>query len=483
MLFMAVVAFILVGQLKYTFVIEYSVEVLNVTGSSFHYNLWGSLNKLWEEELYFLYMFLFIFSGLWPFVKLVMLTAIVLFPFTRQRRLLYLDWIAAVGVWSFADIWVVVMISIILNAEKSIMIDADTSVTAVLQVTPLEGCVILFFGLLFSQLINIAAIWWCHSASSSVASTSRGQYSRLPSSGLSALIPGDEYDHDQSDSDSDSDNDGGDGEHSDGCGSDDDDVAPTWPPVAHPLCRHSVGALYSALLLYVSAALFWAPLFEIKYVVMKKYETESRYSVFSGLMHMHRTAGGSSGGGGGGGGGVEQQLLFWVALLFVVVSPLVYHVAVWVMWLLALPGTPLSKSSATSSGHGLPPLLSRSTRRGVGHALATLSHFCSLDVFLLSSLFVSHELGSLLAKLALGRYLRIQITVLPQFYVFCGCVLVLSQVTSRVRGAVCGPGQLLAGEAESSSAAGSRTAARPEPARGGAALMMAGSARTHSIVL
>jgi len=101
-----IITCLIVGQLKYTFMIEYGVEILNIKGSSFHYNLWGGLAKLWAEELYFLYFFLFTFSGIWPFVKLLLLTMCVVYPFVNTRRMKLLSWIATFGIWSFADVWV-----------------------------------------------------------------------------------------------------------------------------------------------------------------------------------------------------------------------------------------------------------------------------------------------------------------------------------------------------------------------------------------
>jgi hypothetical protein len=387
---LAVIAFLLVGQLKYTFIIEYSVEVLNVTGSSFHYNLWGSLSKLWDEELYFLYAFLLIWSGLWPFLKLLLLTILIVYPFSNDFKLRYLDWIATLGVWSFADIWVVVMISIVLNAQKTINIDESTSITAELQVTPLDGVIILFFGLFLSQLINIGAIFWYHSKSTSA---SLGAYTPLALSATSE----------------------GDGTHD----NEDHDfpfyccclkfLSPKQREVIDWLAKFS----YITLLIFFFVGMFFLPILKINYVVMKKYDSVSEYSVFSGIMHLEKVVSESQGE-----GKLGQYFLFLISMIFVVVFPIVQQAGVAFIW--GLPQ--LSANYAADMGLFTSP----KTIRRINRLMEVISHFCSLEVFLVSCFFVSHELGSLLSNLALGKYLTIEITILPQFYVFGTVTVILS---------------------------------------------------------
>ena len=63
---------ILWGQLQYSFSIDYNINPLNINGSTFKYNLWNGIQKLLEEKLYFISILLIIYSGVWPYIKLVL---------------------------------------------------------------------------------------------------------------------------------------------------------------------------------------------------------------------------------------------------------------------------------------------------------------------------------------------------------------------------------------------------------------------------
>ena len=399
---LSIIIFLLIGQLKYTFKIEYEVEILNVKGSSFHYNLWDSLTKLWNEKLYFLYFFLFIFSGIWPYIKLLLLYYIIIMLsgtynedsiiIKMKKKLKYLNWIADIGIWSFADIWVVVMISIVLNENKTISIDEETTITANLQVTPLDGVIVLFFGLFLSQLLNVIAIYWIQYYSS--IDLSMTEYSSLGN-----IDSDDDYDSVLDDNNE---------SFNMEC------QLCQFMMKKSIWCKRLCHVLYLTLQLFFVFGLFYLPLYEIKYEVIKQYTSVNQYTVFSGIMHLLKVLQESDNDNNNTKG---QYFLFVISIIFVVVFPLLEQLLVSLTWF-------IPQLSSKSTLVNLKNMFVSSKK--ILPVLEFISHFCSLIVFLISSLFVSFELGSLLKNLALGKYLSIEIKILPAFYIYFLGVVVLS---------------------------------------------------------
>ena len=423
-----IISLLLVGQLKYTFMIEYGVEMLNISGSSFKYNLWGSLRKLWDEQLYFLYTFLFLFSGVWPYLKLVLLTGCVLFnredggTFTNnnQMKLKYVNWIACLGIWSFADIWVVVMISIVLNDNKTIHIDDNTSVTATLEVTPLDGVVVLFCGLFLSQLLNILVLYWGQSLGLA-SSASQGAYAQL-SRGLTTNDDLDEEFENGVESDV----------HGVGNKVNDWHTLMNWL-TKYRWCQTLIHCLYLMVLVFFIVGLFKLPLYEIKYIVMKNYISTSQFTVFGGVMHLKTIIDETNAAADDGETTntiMGQYFLYVISMIFVIVLPLLQQVLLALLWFIPSLFTRYVADNNNNNNNLL--LLaycsSSSYQYHLHRCLHLVSHFASMEVFLISSLFVSYELGSLLNNLALGKYLSIEITLLSEFYIYFCSVLVLGGV-------------------------------------------------------
>ena len=309
------------------------------------------------------------------------------------------------------------MISIVLNDKKTITIDKDIAITANLQVTPLDGVVILFMGLFFSQLLNIIAIYWFHSSD---PSSSLGEYEQLSSNNSR-----NDDNNSGGDADHDDDNDGdGDGYNGYDCNRNDDGsvysnnnkrvkgkctslLTLLLPTNWHTQCNWLTQIIYFALLFFFVYGLFYLPLYEIKYVVMKKYTSINSYSVFSGVMHLLHVIGDNNGDNDND-NATGQYFLFAMSLIFVVMLPLIQQLLVAALWF-----APLISASSSSSTQQSSDVMLLQRILQLDDCLNIISHFSSLEVFLISLLFVSFELGSLLSNLALGKYLSIEITILP----------------------------------------------------------------------
>jgi hypothetical protein len=289
--------------------------------------------------------------------------------------------------------------------------------------------VILFMGLFFSQLLNIIAIYWFHSSD---PSSSLGEYEQLSSNNSR-----NDDNNSGGDADHDDDNDGdGDGYNGYDCNRNDDgsvysnnnkrvkgkctSLLTLLPTNWHTQCNWLTQIIYFALLFFFVYGLFYLPLYEIKYVVMKKYTSINSYSVFSGVMHLLHVIGDNDGDNDND-NATGQYFLFAMSLIFVVILPLIQQLLVAVLWFV-----PLISSSSSSSTQQSSDVMSLQRILQLDDCLNVISHFSSLEVFLISSLFVSFELGSLLSNLALGKYLSIEITILPHFYVYFSTLLLLA---------------------------------------------------------
>eukprot|EP00928_Gymnodinium_smaydae_P039664 TRINITY_DN27044_c1_g1_i1.p1 TRINITY_DN27044_c1_g1~~TRINITY_DN27044_c1_g1_i1.p1 ORF type:complete len:704 (+),score=136.43 TRINITY_DN27044_c1_g1_i1:1289-3400(+) len=72
----------------------------------FKFSLLGSVRDMWNAEVYFLAVIILVFSGIWPYVKLVVLLFCWVLPTSRlslKLRQMVLDFLDAYGKWSIVD--------------------------------------------------------------------------------------------------------------------------------------------------------------------------------------------------------------------------------------------------------------------------------------------------------------------------------------------------------------------------------------------
>jgi uncharacterized paraquat-inducible protein A len=119
----------LFGQLQYSFSIDYNINPLNINGSTFKYNLWNGIQKLLEEKLYFISILLIIYSGIWPYIKLILVLVLSFTDVASDKyRIWLLNTISTLGKWSTLDVWVVliIIVTININGKYNVMgIDVD----------------------------------------------------------------------------------------------------------------------------------------------------------------------------------------------------------------------------------------------------------------------------------------------------------------------------------------------------------------------
>jgi hypothetical protein len=161
----------LFGQLQYSFSIDYNINPLNINGSTFKYNLWNGIQKLLEEKLYFISILLIIYSGIWPYIKLILVLVLSFTDVASDKyRIWLLNTISTLGKWSTLDVWVVliIIVTININGKYNVMgIDVDI----LLEVIAMKGVYIYFIGIVLSQLLSQITIHYVKSSSSPLPNT------------------------------------------------------------------------------------------------------------------------------------------------------------------------------------------------------------------------------------------------------------------------------------------------------------------------
>src|SRR3989338_6215639 len=69
------------------------------------YSVWAGVVALWHANELLLAAVLFVFSIVFPIVKLLALTVIWLIPLQEQQRTMVLHWLGLLGKWSMLDVF------------------------------------------------------------------------------------------------------------------------------------------------------------------------------------------------------------------------------------------------------------------------------------------------------------------------------------------------------------------------------------------
>ncbi len=77
------------------------------------YSLWSGMIGLFRDRHYVLAVILLVFSILFPFTKLVVLTSLWVGRFSDAQRRNVLKWLERLGRWSMLDVFVVAMVVVI----------------------------------------------------------------------------------------------------------------------------------------------------------------------------------------------------------------------------------------------------------------------------------------------------------------------------------------------------------------------------------
>lgn len=116
--------FVLVGQCTEGIVIEYSTTIGSgapTGGILGRYSLWHSAAKLWEAKLWMASLLIFSWSGVWPYIKLVFVTFLVLLPMRFEAHSRLKSMLSALSKWSMIDVWITAVVAQITTSRISLV--------------------------------------------------------------------------------------------------------------------------------------------------------------------------------------------------------------------------------------------------------------------------------------------------------------------------------------------------------------------------
>ena len=90
------------------------------------YSIWAGIAELWKGEHYLLAALVFLFSMIFPVVKLLGLAWIWVAPMAAARRDRAADWIGQLGKWSMVDVFVVAILVVLIKAQD--LADAEAGI-------------------------------------------------------------------------------------------------------------------------------------------------------------------------------------------------------------------------------------------------------------------------------------------------------------------------------------------------------------------
>lgn len=142
---------VVVGQLKYSFRVDFQHPQKVGTQSTFQYNLWVGTWELWKNDMKFLAALLFAFSGVWPYVKLLALAYIVASDrLSASKRGEMLRFLGILGKWSFLDICIVINVILAISFHFKILLIFEGWGQGV----ALDGAFMYTAAIIFSQAIG-----------------------------------------------------------------------------------------------------------------------------------------------------------------------------------------------------------------------------------------------------------------------------------------------------------------------------------------
>eukprot|EP00471_Norrisiella_sphaerica_P011060 CAMPEP_0184499236 /NCGR_PEP_ID=MMETSP0113_2-20130426/40936_1 /TAXON_ID=91329 /ORGANISM="Norrisiella sphaerica, Strain BC52" /LENGTH=421 /DNA_ID=CAMNT_0026887071 /DNA_START=242 /DNA_END=1507 /DNA_ORIENTATION=+ len=144
------------GQFMKAFSVEYSLNVsippflkYSKKGRTFEFNMWKGAAELAKVDMQWLSILVYIWSGFWPYLKLLFIVLHVCleescpntFPCLRSMVAMCIPVVQYLGKWAFLDVCVVMIIGVVLHVDKSVGI-ADFSI----QTIVLEGQFVFMLG-------------------------------------------------------------------------------------------------------------------------------------------------------------------------------------------------------------------------------------------------------------------------------------------------------------------------------------------------
>ena len=83
-------------------------------GAAYEYTVWQGARSLWSDGACLIAILLVLWSGLWPYFKLLILAA-ALWAYRKGRLPRRYEWLSTVAHWSFIDMWMVVAMAMMMR--------------------------------------------------------------------------------------------------------------------------------------------------------------------------------------------------------------------------------------------------------------------------------------------------------------------------------------------------------------------------------
>jgi len=134
------------------------------------FSLATSINDMWNSQVYFLALFIFVASGVWPYGKQILMIFCWVAPPTilsHPKRQRFLEWLDTWGKWSLVDIYVLVLMMVAfhfyINASANSQFGAvvpSSALAVSVVVVPGWGIYGFMLGTFGSLLVNHYMIFW-----------------------------------------------------------------------------------------------------------------------------------------------------------------------------------------------------------------------------------------------------------------------------------------------------------------------------------
>lgn len=81
------------------------------------FSIMAGIQTLYEEKYYFLALVIFVFSIVFPILKLCTLSVLWLVPMAERTRAVVIEWLEIAGKWSMLDVFVVALMIIVTRSS------------------------------------------------------------------------------------------------------------------------------------------------------------------------------------------------------------------------------------------------------------------------------------------------------------------------------------------------------------------------------
>eukprot|EP00617_Octactis_speculum_P020618 CAMPEP_0185752740 /NCGR_PEP_ID=MMETSP1174-20130828/11515_1 /TAXON_ID=35687 /ORGANISM="Dictyocha speculum, Strain CCMP1381" /LENGTH=552 /DNA_ID=CAMNT_0028430303 /DNA_START=107 /DNA_END=1765 /DNA_ORIENTATION=- len=145
----------------------YSKTESGSSGETYTYNVWEAIRQLWNDESYLLAIFVTLWSGIWPYFKLLVM-AIGLVVYRKQRMPARFTWLSGIAHFSFLDVWMVIISAVAARfyydgsetkTDTDVFkISVKLTVKVYLQGYAMAGVYEFFYALIMSQLSSFFMI-------------------------------------------------------------------------------------------------------------------------------------------------------------------------------------------------------------------------------------------------------------------------------------------------------------------------------------